>query len=121
MTRIDDSTDTAPVRKTRRHYLPFHEAAAGMILGEPVRLTDRHVVRFALPAGHELTEGNLRQLATHNAEFVCVALPDSRSDEEVAADAAAAAARVMNIFEGADLSRPALGALFERVLAYRSR
>ncbi len=121
MTRNDDSTGAAAERKMRRQYLPFHEAAIGMVLAEPIRIMDRHVVRFTLPAGHELTDVNLRQLAAHGTEYVCIAVPDERSDEQVAADAAAAAARVMAIFEGADLSRPAMAALFERVLAYRSR
>lgn len=90
-------------------------------MGEAVTLTDRHVVRFSLPAGTELTENNIRQMAIHHAEFICLAEPDTRSDEAIADDAAAAAARVLHIFEGADLSRPALAALFDRVLAYRSR
>lgn len=92
-----------------------------MELAEPVQLADRHVLRFSLPAGHKLTEDNLHQMATHGAEFVCIAMPDTRSDAEIACDAAAAAARVVRNFEGADLSSPVLAALFERVLAYRSR
>ncbi len=106
--------------RIRKHYLPFGEVAPGMILGEPLMLTERDVLRLRLPAGHELTEGNLRQLRALHAEFVCVAMPDLRSDEEIAAEAARAAARVMDIFAGADLSNPALAALFDRVLAYRS-
>lgn len=105
----------------RRHYLPFDEVTPGMLLGEAITLTDRQIVRFSLPAGHVLTENNLRQLATHHAEFICVALPDTRSAAEVASDAAAAAGRVMKIFEGADLANPVLAALFDRVLTYRSR
>lgn len=109
-----------PVR-TRKQYLPFDEVTAGMLLGEPITLAERNVVRFSLPAGHELTENNLRQLAVHHAEFVCIAVPDTRSDAQIAEDAAAAARRVMQIFEGADLANPALAALFDRVLTYRSR
>lgn len=92
-----------------------------MVLGEPITLTEHNIVRFSLPAGHELTEGNLRNLAAHHAEFVCIARPDTRSAEQIAHDAAVAAARVMRIFEGADLSQPAMAALFERILLYRSR
>lgn len=118
----EQSNGTPPTqRRSRLHYLPFDAIEPGMILGEPISLTERNVVRFGLPAGHELTGDNLRQLAIHHAEFVCITLPDTRSDEEVARDAAAAAARVMHTFEGADLSQPALAALFDRVLAYRSQ
>lgn len=121
MSGISGSMTSIPVRKTRRRYLPFNEVLAGMILSEPIRLVERQVLRFSLPAGHELTEGNLRQLAIHGAEYLCIDLPDWRSDEEVAAQAALTATKVMRIFKGADLSSPALAGLFERVLAYRSR
>ena len=119
MNENHDITAAGP-RRTRKHYLPLADVEADMVLGEPVALTERNILRLSLPAGHELTEGNLRQLAAHHAEFVCVALPDTRSDEEIAAESAAAAARVMDIFDGADLTNPALAALFERVLAFRS-
>lgn len=123
---IDKNIDTSVAavvvtRPPRRHYLPFQEVASGMTLGETVTLSERQVIRFSLPAGHVLTEANLRQLAAHHAEFICIAVPDTRSDEEVSVDTAAAAARVMHIFEGADLSQPLLAALFNRVLAYRYR
>lgn len=121
MTRNDDSTGAAPERKTRRQYLPFHEVDAGMVLADPIRLTDRHVVRFSLPAGHALTETDLRQLTTFGTEYVCIAAPDTRSAEQVADETAASAARLQRIFGNADLSRPALAALYRRVLAYRSR
>ena len=107
-------------RRVRKHYLPFGDVEPGMVLGEPLMLTERGMLRLRLPAGHELTEGNLRQLRALHAEFVCVIKPDLRSDEEIAAEAASAAARVIEIFAGADLSNPALAALFDRVLAYRS-
>jgi hypothetical protein len=67
-----------------------------------------------------LTEDNLRQLAAHHAEFIFIAEPDTRSDEEIAVDAAKAASRVMDIFAGADLADPTMAALFDQVLAYRS-
>lgn len=108
-------------QKLHRQYLPFHEVVPGMVLGETITLAERNVVRFSLPAGHALTEANLRQLAAHRAEFVCISVPDTRTEEEIAAAVQAARERVTYIFEGADLSRPALAALFERVLAYRSR
>ncbi len=108
-------------RPPRVRYLPFGELRAGMTLAEGVKLTERNVVRFSLAAGTVLNDDHLRQLAIHRAEFVSIALPDLRCDEEVACDAAAAAARVADIFEGADLSNPEMAALFDRVLAFRSR
>jgi hypothetical protein len=112
-----------PVGKqtVRLVYLPFDQVEVGMVLGEPLTLTDQHIVRFSLPAGHELTAGNLRNLSTHRAEFLCIALPEQRSEAQVAADLAAAAERVGRIFDGADLSQPVMAALFERVQAFRSR
>ena len=120
----DNSTDQSAGDRSaaplRLHYLPFNEVEPGMVLGAPLTLVERNIVRFSLPAGHELTESNLRQLASHHAEFVCIVTPDSRTADEIAIESAAAAARVMHIFEGADLSQPVMAALFDRVLAYRS-
>jgi hypothetical protein len=106
--------------RTRPRYLPLIEAETGMVLGTPVHIARQGQHRYSLPAGHRLTEDNLRQLAAHHAEFIYIAEPDSRSDEEVAVDAANAAHRVLNIFSGADLADPTLAALFDQVLAYRS-
>lgn len=106
--------------RTRPRYLPLIEAEAGMVLGTPVHMTRQGQHRYSLPAGHMLTEDNLRQLATHHAEFIYIAEPDTRSDEEIAVDAAKAASRVMDIFSGADLADPTMAALFDQVLAYRS-
>lgn len=117
----DHDSMISPTNRFRRQYLPFDEVKPGMVLGETIMLADRNIVRYHLPAGHELTEDNLCQLAAHQAEFVCIAVPDTRSDEQIAVDAAAAAARTMKIFEGADLTHYPVAALFDRVLAYRSR
>ena len=106
--------------RTRLRYLPIIEAAAGMVLGAPVRVASHGQLRFSLPAGHTLTEDNLHQLVAHRAEFIFIDEPDRRSDEEVAVDAARAAHRVMEIFSAADLSDPTMAALFDRVLSYRS-
>lgn len=108
-------------RDKRLRYLPFDEIEVGMTIGQPVNITDRSILRLHLPAGHVLTEGNLRQLYANGAEFVCIALPETRSDEEIAADAAASAGRTLRIFEHADLSEPTMAALFDRVLGYRSK
>lgn len=106
--------------RTRPRYLPLNEAAAGMVLGTPVQMGRQGQHRYSLPAGHTLTEDNLRQLFIHHAEFIYIAEPDTRSDAEVAVDAARAARRVMEIFDGADLEDPTTAALFDKVLAYRS-
>jgi hypothetical protein len=106
--------------RTRPHYIPIIEAEAGMVLGEPVRVANRGQLRFCLPAGHTLTSDNLHQLAAHHAEFIFIAEPDPRSDEQVAVDAAQAAHRVMEIFAGAELDDPTMAALFDQILGYRS-
>ncbi len=119
---MNDRADAGSIpQRLRKHYLPITEVEPGMVLGEAVFVTERKLLRYSLPAGHELTDDNLRQLFAHRAEFVCIAVPDLRSDEEVSLAAANSAQRVMTIFEGADLSRPAIAALFDRVLAYRSK
>lgn len=111
----------ADTQRQRLRYLPFNEIQPGMVLGEAVTLSNRNIMRFSLPAGHELSEDNVRQLAIHCAEFVCVALPDTRSEKEIAYDAEMAAARVQRTFSGANLSQPALAALYQCMLAFRSR
>ena len=84
--------------RTRSRFLPIIEAEAGMVLGMPVRVASHGQLRFSLPAGHTLTGDNLHQLSAHRAEFIFIAEPDKRTDEEVAVDAARAAHRVMDIF-----------------------
>ena len=106
--------------RTRQRYLPLIEAEAGMVLGTPVHFGRQGQHRYSLPAGHTLTIDNLRQLAAHHAEFIYIAEPDTRSDIEVAEDAARAARRVMEIFNGADLADPTMAALFDQILGYRS-
>ena len=106
--------------RTRPRYLPLIEAEAGMVLGAPVRVVSKGVLRFSLPVGHTLTGDNLHQLATHRAEFIFIAEPDTRSDQEVAVDAARSAHQALQIFAGADLTEPIMAALFDQVLAYRS-
>jgi hypothetical protein len=106
--------------RTRPRYIPIIEAEAGMVLGTSVRVASHNQVRFSLPAGHTLTDDNLHQLNAHHAEFIFIAEPDRRPDEEVAVDAAQAAHRVMVIFSAADLSDPTMAALFDQVLGYRS-
>lgn len=103
------------------HYLPLAELEAGMVLAMPMHVVVGGQLRFSLPATHILTADNLRQLAAHHAEFAFVALPDERSDEEIAVESALAARRTMQIFAGADLGNPHMAALFDQVLIYRSK
>ncbi len=106
--------------RTRQHYIPIVQARPGMVLSASARVVERGFLSLELPAGHTLTEDNLHQLNAHHAEFIFVEQPDARSDEQVAVDAALAARRVMQIFDGADLTDPNMAALFDQVLGYRS-
>lgn len=106
--------------RIRPRYVPMIEAEAGMVLGAPVSVSSNRFMVLSLPAGHQLTSDNLNQLVAHHAEFIYVAEPDNRSDEEVAADAALSAHRVLQIFSGADLADPNVATLFDQVLLYRS-
>lgn len=116
-----DNRNASINRERRLRYLPFDEIEVGMVVGHPVNLSERNILRLHLPAGHVLTEGNLRQLYANGAEFVCIALPETRSDEEIAADAATSARRTLRIFQDADLGEPTMAALFDSVLGYRSK
>ena len=106
--------------RTRLLYIPISEAQVGMVLGAPLSVVYRGMLSLTFPDGHALTDENLHQLGAHFAEFMCIAKPDERSDEQVAIDAAAAAGRVRQIFDGADMSNPTMAALFDQVLIYRS-
>lgn len=103
----------------RLRYLPLPEVTEDMVLGAPVALVEHGVIRFSLPAGHALTEANVRQLAVHRAEYVCIRDDDPRSDEEREREWAAAEQRLDHIFRKADLDDPALAGLYQAVLAYR--
>jgi hypothetical protein len=106
--------------RTRPRYLPIIEAKEGMVLGSPLKVVNNGVLRLFLPAGTVLTSDTLHQLIVHRAEYCFIDEPDTRSDQEVALNAALMAHRVMHIFSGADLSDPNMAALFDRVLTYRS-
>lgn len=106
--------------RTRRQFIPLADAQAGMVLGQPAQVSVSGFLNLTLPAGHILTEENLNQLAVHHAEFIDIDLEDTRSDEQVAKDAAQAAQSVLQIFKAADLSEPHMAAFFDQVLAYRS-
>lgn len=106
--------------RMRRSVIPIVQAQAGMVLSKPVGIVQRGYLSLTLPAGHALTDENLHQLSACHAEFIGIELADTRSDEQVAIDAAQAAHRVMQIFEGADLSDTNMAVFFDQILAYRS-
>lgn len=106
--------------RTRRYYVPIGEAREGMLLGAPANAVSGGSLSFSLPAGHALTEENLHQLIAHHVEFIFVLHPDSRTNEQVAIDAAMAARRIIKIFEGADFSDATTAFLFDQILRYRS-
>ena len=106
--------------RTRLLYIPIGEAKVGTVLGAPLSVVHRGMLSLTFPDGHALTDENLHELSAHAAEFMCVVEPDGRSDEQVAIDAAGSAGRVMQIFDGVDLSDPTMATLFDQVLQYRS-
>jgi hypothetical protein len=103
--------------RTRTHYIPVHDAQVGMLLAESVKDS---FARSMFPMGLQLSEENLHQLLAHQIEYICVTEQDSRNDTVVADDAAHSAKDVLDIFEHADLTDPAMAALFNQVLTYRS-
>lgn len=106
--------------RTRQRFVPILEAQAGMLLSTPCNIVEHGYLSLSLPAGHTLTQENLSQLVAHHADYICITQDDTRSDEQVAVDAALSARRVMQIFDGADLTDPNMAALFDQVLGYRS-
>jgi hypothetical protein len=106
--------------KTRTHVINLTEAVLEMVLAEPVDAVNSGIQSQLFPAGHQLTEDSLLQLALSHIEFISILEPDYRSSAQVAIDAAVAAHRVMEIFSGADLSNPVMAVLFDQVLTYRS-
>ncbi len=105
---------------TRIRYLPIEAVTAGMVLGGPLSITEGGVTTLTFPVGHVLTESNLDQMLHRHAEWACIEEDDPRSDEERGDDLAAMQERQRKLFSRADLSQPAMAALFEAVLRYRS-
>lgn len=106
--------------RTRTQYIPIMEAEAGMMLATALKVVRYGHLRLSLPASHVLTIDNLHQMTAHQTEYIFIAAPDTRSDEQVAIDTARVAHRVMDIFAGADLGEPTISALFDQILAYRN-
>ncbi|WP_306603316.1 hypothetical protein [Azonexus sp.] len=106
--------------KQRLRYLPLSDIEEGMVLGAGLTISVNGVTNFTLPAGHALTESNIRQIALRHGEFVCIAEEDTRSDEAYAADLAITRCRLEQIFSRADLAQPSIAGLYAAVLAYRS-
>ncbi|WP_200385086.1 hypothetical protein [Rhodocyclus tenuis] len=118
---MDDCVAAQNPCRSRLRYLPVEQLAPGMALAESLDFAERNIVRHRLPDGHVLTPEDVQQLDSSRTDLVRIVVPDARSDEEIAAAAAFVRASVEAIFAGADLGQPALAALFERVLAYRSQ
>ncbi len=104
---------------TRLRCLPFSSLEPGMLLGAALRVPEQGVTSFLLPAGHELTESNLSQMAVRHAEYACVEVADSRSDEARELAWAASEKRLQEIFHLADLQQPALAGLYGAVLRWK--
>lgn len=103
----------------RIRYLPLEQAMPGMVLGAPVVLMERGVIRYSLPVNHELTEGNLEQLSAHRCEVVCITEDDERDDVQREIDFLRETARVDRIFALAERDSPIIRDLYQAVLAYR--
>lgn len=117
---MDDTVAAADSGRLRQRYLPVEQLAPGMALGEPLDFAAAHVVHRHFADRHVLTADDVAQLAASRREPVRVLVPETRSEAEVAAALAGVRASVETIFAGADPGQPALAALFECVLAYRS-
>jgi len=104
---------------THLRYLPLEEACEGMVLGSALTLVEHGIMTFRLPAGHVLTESNLRQLTVHHGEFVCIEAEDPRSEAEREQEWAKHDARLAQLFRHADLSEPATAGLYQAVQKYR--
>ncbi len=107
--------------RMRATYLSIEEIASGMTLAKPLAVTEKRILRYMLPEGHVLTEDNVRQLASHHAEAVCVWLADDRTDEEIAANALQVEAKLRRLFAHSDLTQPIMAAFFDRIRTHLSR
>ena len=107
------NSDDIPVR-TR--FLAVELAAPGMVLSKAAKNQHMHTL---LAAGTLLNDENIRQLRVHGVEFITVGSPDHRTPKEVATQARDAAHGVRAVFRDADVTQPAMAALFNSVLAYR--
>ncbi len=107
--------------RMRSTYLSIEEITPGMTLARPLAITEKRILRYMLLEGHQLTEDNIRQLASHHAEAVCVWLADERTDEEIAGSCAQTESKLREIFAHADLDQPIMAALFNRIRTHLSR
>lgn len=105
--------------KTRTICLPPGQLQPGMTLEAPI-VGPQGTVLFA--AGSTLDEYALKQIGRRAIESVTVSVPDSRDEETIAREVAAASARVEFIFRGNDSSgSSARAALRNIVMNYRRR
>lgn len=105
----------------RPRYITMIEAVPGMVLAEPLCITNHGALSMSLPSGHTLTRDSLQQLRAHRAEFMFIKEPDVRPSAQISIDAARAAHCIMDIFQKADLSDQTMASLFDQVLIYRSK
>lgn len=104
---------------TRIRYLPIEDVTSGMVLGAPLAIAELGVTTFTLPAGHQLTDSNMAQIAQRNAEWACIEEEDPRSDEQRAVELQATRAYLDSTFGQIDGDQSAMAALCDAILRYR--
>ncbi|MDD2808610.1 hypothetical protein [Rhodoferax sp.] len=106
--------------RTRHLFLPMDQVQPGMVLAEEANVVQGQYLSMTLATGHTLTEENISQLRSCQAQYVFIAQPDTRSNEQIAVVVSETARRTLELFAGADLSQPHMAAFFDQVLVYRS-
>jgi hypothetical protein len=102
----------------RPTFIATFEAQPGMRLARPISKVFNHRL-FQLPAGTEITEENLRQMAVRGVHCLVIEEADPRSEAQREQDRAKIEAETQRIFSEADLTRPAIAGLYAAVLDYR--
>lgn len=104
----------------RLRYLPLAEARPGMVMQNPLVLTENGVVRYTLPAGHELTDGNLDQIQRkYPADIISILEPDRRTEKQKEDASKAAETRLEKIFELANFRDLLVCSLYNALLDFR--
>jgi hypothetical protein len=111
--------DSAEIKMNMRQtYIATFEAKPGMRLGRPISKVFNHRL-YQLPAGTELTEEQIRQMAVRGIHCLVIDEADPRSTAQLEQDRARIETEVQRVFSEADLSRPAIASLYEAVMNYR--
>jgi hypothetical protein len=95
-------------------YINYSEAQFFMELGAQLTCVSNGFLSYSLLEGHLLPSDNLHQLAIHHSANIFVEEQDSRSDEQVAVDAASTAHRMKQIFANSDFSDQAIARCLTR-------